>query len=204
MCRDQRGKPPNRVIDRSTHPHTFHHPDSLTFHWFQVLLHRFTTESSSLPPLAIKSEPILRVHQLTLNPAHPFFNILRKRYPYIPLSRFSQPFITFAMADHLFDYDLIATMLEDDFGFQPGWRPDFEGEPRTSDWLSVIKERTDMKGWKSEEDSIIVLNTGAHWTAKPIGFREDLDLLLPIYRRMVSWGEKQNNPSVGMSDWHSD
>ncbi|KAM0791788.1 hypothetical protein ACM66B_004051 [Microbotryomycetes sp. NB124-2] len=92
--------------------------------------------------------------------------LLEQALPEVPRERFSKPFATAIRHDTLLDTDVIAKLAQ-----QTGLEPEFK------DWLShdrwqdaLPKAMTDT--WRGQQNSILLLNTGAHWSRICFGVPE--------------------------------
>ncbi|EDR07065.1 uncharacterized protein LACBIDRAFT_299433 [Laccaria bicolor S238N-H82] len=100
---------------------------------------------------------------LTLEPANPFFKKLlaKPSLASVPRSRFYQPFLTSYHSDVLMDESALnITMTK--AGMMETLNPTHhisKGDQRQGLWNASKEE-----GWPWERDTIVVLNSGPHWT----------------------------------------
>ncbi|KZT55837.1 hypothetical protein CALCODRAFT_484482 [Calocera cornea HHB12733] len=106
------------------------------------------------------SHVVLDHMSITLNHGHPLYHELRSRLPHVPASRFDEPIVDYMRSDLLFSYDELDPIFER-VGFH---HAPYEYTPFASQfpWQSHLPNATAR--WEGEQDSILILNTGAHWS----------------------------------------
>jgi len=104
---------------------------------------------------------------LTLDPANPFFEKLlaKSSLASVPRSRFYRPFLTSYRSDVLMD-EVALNITMTKAGMTETLNPTHHISK--GDWRQGLWNTSQEEGWPGELDTIVVLNSGPHWTTWPL------------------------------------
>ena len=100
--------------------------------------------------------------RISLKPGTAFFDRIRAAMPSVPLERLEQPFVTFVRNELLLDWPEIDVKLRE-MG-KDNWQPERGWWLYNASYAELLPKGFSRK-WPGERNSIVVLNTGAHWSA---------------------------------------
>jgi len=100
---------------------------------------------------------------LHLNPRHSLYTFLQRSLPLVPKERFAEPVFQFLRNDLLLPFrDLELLFVK---AGVKGWVGEKAGFFAQQAWLaSLTSPEQPARLWEGEQDSVLVINTGAHWT----------------------------------------
>ncbi|KZP01825.1 hypothetical protein CALVIDRAFT_18410 [Calocera viscosa TUFC12733] len=100
---------------------------------------------------------------LQLNPLHPLHTFLRLSLPHVPPSRFAEPIAQFLRHDLLLPFPALEQLFA--ASGVHNWVGERAGFFAQHPWLTALPSAAQPGPlWENEQPSLLVLNTGAHWT----------------------------------------
>ncbi|TFL06240.1 hypothetical protein BDV98DRAFT_588529 [Pterulicium gracile] len=181
--------------------------DSITRQHYHSIMHLIAsagiTYGSDLPTLPMADHK--NVNQHTLNPASPSTALLLSLSG-VPKSRILRPIVTY-LEDHLFIGQADIREITYRFGAEEGytWWYDFQ---RVEDWEKFVQDAARPRYGEVEsvrEDTVVLLNTGPHWSRNDINMLpknklpEEFARLRGCYAAMVDKVTARLNPIPQLS-----
>ncbi|KAL7415075.1 GDSL/SGNH-like acyl-esterase family found in Pmr5 and Cas1p-domain-containing protein [Mrakia frigida] len=118
-----------------------------------------------------------------LNPSHPLVPLLRSTNPFVPLERWSEPIVSFYRHDLLLSEPELRDLLEREGVVAKGEEWEEKMDSAREDFWSCWK-KGEQEGWEGMQRDIVVLNSGAHWSERTLGVKQQL--IPKAFRAMVN------------------